>query len=480
MLDKSISIKKNFIYSMLYQILALITPLITAPYVSRVLNADTIGKYSYTQSIVMYFTLIASLGSGIHGQRVIAGYRDSMFKLSKAFYELVILHLILTLFAVVTNVLFMLVNKNDYWLYIAWIFNIIANAFDIIWFYQGLENFKKTVTRQIIIKLIGVVTILIFVKNEDDLVIYILCHSIPTLIGNLFLWPGVHKYIEKVKVSELNIREHFKQTILLFIPYIATLLFSYVDKTMLGAMCESTVENGYYEQASRFISIAISVVTALSAVLVPRMTFFLKKDQKNYVEKYAKSGIQAISLLSFLLAGGLIVVGNNLIPWFYGDGYEKSIGLLIILALMLPFKAISNFEGSALLIPAYKQNKYSIGIWTATILNILVNAVLIPRWMAAGACVASVLSEIFLFFLLSYYTRDLLDIKMLISTIYKYIIAAVIMILIVGCISLNLKSSILNTIILTVFAIGCYGITLFILKDELICNYLKIVDKNRE
>ncbi|HBM6379672.1 TPA: oligosaccharide flippase family protein, partial [Enterococcus faecium] len=164
-MEEKINIKANYFYNIFYQILSLITPLITAPYIARVLGVDAIGQYSFTQSIVMYFCLISALGSGTHGQRGIARLRNDPSQMSVFFYEVVILRIFTTIFSLLLFFTYILLFGKKYFaLFAIQSITVIANAFDISWFYQGLENFKYTVTRQIIIKLLSITSILLFVK----------------------------------------------------------------------------------------------------------------------------------------------------------------------------------------------------------------------------------------------------------------------------------------------------------------------------
>lgn len=479
-MNQTTSIKKNFIYNILYQIISLITPLITAPYVSRVLGVDNIGVYSFTQSMVSYFGLLAAISSGTHGQRGIAGKRNSKYEMSTFFYEVFILRVITTFVSLMAFILFSFTFGGEYlYLYLIQSVTIIACAFDITWLFQGLENFKITVTRQILIKLIGVFSILLFVKSENDLWVYTLCYSLPTLVGNLLLWPGVRKVVDRVKIEDLHPFRHLKLEFALFIPYVGVMLFSYVDKSMLGYICDSKAENGYYEQALKFITISASVVSALSTVMIPRMAYYFKNDDIRDSALLTKKGIKAIMLLSCLLAGGMFAVGPNVIPWFYGSGYEKSIDVLEIISAVTLFKGLNSYLGSAILIPAYKQGKYSIGIWISTVANIILNAALIPNFGAVGAAVASVISEFILYLLLSFYTRDYVGRKTVVCYVYKYLISGLIATVIIYIIANQLSSTWYNSLILAISQSLIYAICLFLLKDDIVVGVIKKVLKKK-
>ncbi|TKM14646.1 flippase [Enterococcus faecium] len=472
-MEEKINIKANYFYNIFYQILSLITPLITAPYIARVLGVDAIGQYSFTQSIVMYFCLISALGSGTHGQRGIARLRNDPSQMSVFFYEVVILRIFTTIFSLLLFFTYILLFGKKYFaLFAIQSITVIANAFDISWFYQGLENFKYTVTRQIIIKLLSITSILLFVKTKDDLILYAALYSIPILIGNLLLWSKVNQYVSKVVVNKLNPMKHFKEEITLFVPYIATMLFSYVDKTMIGHFAiNGNKENGYYEQALKFIIIAANVVSAFSTVLIPRMVSYFKMRDNVNIQKYLKQGIQLIMMVSAILFCGMFLVGKNLIPWFYGVEYIKCVDILKVLSFVIIFKGMNALFGGAILIPRFQQNKYSTAVWTTAVFNICFNYLLIPKYGAIGASIISVMSEVLQFILLTFFSRDVISVRKLISYSYKPLVSAVATIIIIDKIVNNFASNFLNSMLLSGLCCFVYVLGLLLLKEDMILKF---------
>lgn len=478
------SIRTNFLYNLIYQVVSLITPLVTAPYVARVLGAEGVGIYSYTQSIVIYFTLIGGLGSNTHGRREIASSRDNQQKMSNLFYEIMILRAVTVSISIVLFMGFILLNGSSYRFYfVLQTIDLISILFDISWFYQGIEDFKKTATRQILVKVAGVCAILSLVKKESDISIYILCYSIPVLMSNLFLWPGVKGKLcapEKKKVKPFR---HFRSEITLFIPYVATLLYSYVDKTMLGSLAVSKAEVGYYTQAFKFIAIAVAVVSAMADVMTPRIANNYKQGQTSIIMDLSHKATQVIFAMSFYIFTALLSIGPNLIPWFLGAEYSRSIVLLQILAFLVIVKGINNFCGNALLVATYHQNLYSKCVWITTLFNIAVNAVLIPRIGAIGACIATVASEYLLFVMQLSYTREYIDIRQMLSSAFKYVVASFVVSIVILFTQRFMKPTPLNTIILGGLSGGLYFIFLWIFRDEIILTILNkakgLIRKNR-
>ena len=242
--DKKIA--KNYIYNLIYQVLVIILPLITTPYVSRILGAENIGIYSYTLSIVTYFVLIGSLGIATYGQREIAYVQSDKKKRSSIFWEIIIFRII-TMIVVSIFYYFMYIKGTQYTSYYKiLILELISNCLDISWFFQGMEEFKKTVLRNTIVKVLSIICIFSLVKTANDLSVYILIYALSNLVGNISLWAYLPKYIQKIDIKELKLLRHLRPVIALFIPQIAIQLYTVLDKVMIGAMVENKVESGYY------------------------------------------------------------------------------------------------------------------------------------------------------------------------------------------------------------------------------------------
>ena len=265
------SIKKNYIYNLIYQVLILILPLVTTPYLSRVLGAENIGIYSFTLSISTYFILFGSLGIALYAQREIAYFQDDKTKRSKIFFEILVLRFITLGIALLTFYLTFCI-KGEYKVYYRiLILELLANTIDISWFFQGLEEFKKTVSRNIVVKVISVICIFIFIKNENNLLQYFIIYVLSILIGNITLWFYLPKFVNKVSFRDIKPLKHLKATLSLFIPQIAMQIYTVLDRTMIGTIVLNKKEVGYYEQAQKIIKLLLTIATSLGTVMIPRM-----------------------------------------------------------------------------------------------------------------------------------------------------------------------------------------------------------------
>lgn len=293
------NIKTNIFYNIIYQILILILPLITIPYVSRVIGADGVGIYSYTYSIAYYFMLIAMLGLNNYGNRVIAKVRDDKKRLSREFCSIYVFQLIISTIMVVLYYLYVIVFDNQYRL-IAFIqgMYVLSSAFDINWFFFGMEKFKLTITRNVLIKVVSFILIFALVKTSNDIWKYTAILAGSMLISNIFLFSFIKKYINLVKITHKDIIKHFKPNLILFLPVIATSIYKIMDKIMLGRL-SSITELGYYENAEKITQVPVAIITALGTVMMPRVSNMLSNQQENKVKQIVGETMPLAMFITF-------------------------------------------------------------------------------------------------------------------------------------------------------------------------------------
>lgn len=195
---------KNYLYNAGYQLLAIIVPLITSAYVSRVLRPAGVGANAFTNSIIQYFILFASMGIGYYGNRQIAYVRENRKKMARTFWEIQIVKTIMTLISYIAFLVFMLFYTRQAEYMWAQSINLIAVAFDISWFYEGIENFKVTVLKNSLVKIVSMIAIFVFIKNPGDITLYIIVLAVSTLLGNLTLWPNIRRDLPKINYKALK------------------------------------------------------------------------------------------------------------------------------------------------------------------------------------------------------------------------------------------------------------------------------------
>ena len=460
----------------MYQILALITPLLTAPYVSRVLGVENIGIYSYTFSIQHYFMLAAGLGTGSYGKREIARVRNDEKKRSLLFWEIELLSIITTLISVTGWAFVVLKNPGLRIYFFILSFNVLAVLFEISWFYAGLEHFEHTVLRNSFFKIAGVIAIFLFVKTENDLPIYMGIMVASTLLGNMSMWVHLPKYLVKIDWREIRIARHFKETLIYFIPAVATSIYSVLDKTLIGIITQSNAQNGYYEQASKIINLAKPICfTALNAVISSRNSYLFAENRMDEVKKKIDDSINYILFVGIGICFGLCAVAARFVPWFFGNGYEAVEYLLYILSPIALIIGVSNCLGANYYNPAGYRLRSAMYLIVGAAVNLVLNCIFIPKFASYGAAVASVIAELVITTLYMKNCDRFLTYRQLFLHGWKKIIAGVAMFAFILLVDPLIKRDTI-AIFSEVFAGICvYALVLLLLKDSMVLWGIRIV-----
>lgn len=468
------SIKKNYLYNLAFQILAIILPIITAPYLARVLGVEGVGTSAYTLSIVAYFILIANLGIASFGQREIAMYQDDKKKYSKIFWNLMAFRMVAGVVTTIAYLVLILLANRYQVIYGILIINLLANIFDISWFYQGLEEYKFISIRNILVKLLFTISIFVFVKTPDDLNLYMLLNGLSLAISTFALWTRLHKDINKPDFKSIKPFKYFKDTLIYFLPQVATTIYTVLDRTMLGLMTDGQVENGYYEQSYKIIQVALAVVTSLNLVMAPRIAFLYKKNNIQEIKERLRKSMRFVGLLAVPITFGIAAIASSLVPWFFGEGYEKVSDLLPIFAPIVLIIAFSNCLGGQCLTPCGMRLQSAIALWVGAVLNLVCNLLLIPKMGSFGATIGSLVAEGTITVLYFWLSKKYVSVKHTFADYIKYVIAGAIMYFAVVIVKGFFPPTILYTAIEA--AIGCvvYGLILIILQDKMVLEYLKM------
>ncbi|WP_031553362.1 flippase [Oribacterium sp. FC2011] len=468
------TIKKNYILNVGNQLMNILGTLATTPYLSRVLGADGIGAFSYAEAIASYFVLVAILGTGTYAPREISYVQDDKEKRSRVFFEVLLFRFITTALMLMIYIICM---RNKVLLSIMSI-NILAVAFDVSWFFQGIEAFEKIVTRNIVFKILYLLFVFLFIKSPGDLLKYTLGSAILNIAGNVSLWSYLPAYITGQKITEIRAFRNLKVILSLLVPTIAIQIYTIFDKTMLGLFTETDFENGYYEQAMKIIRVVQVVVTALSAVMAPRIGYYFSKSRQDKVREYMLKAFRFVWLISIPLAFGIMGISDNLVPWFMGTGYDKVIILLKILPILTVIIGISQITGIQYLIPTNRQNILTKSVVIGATVNFCINLILIPKLYSVGAAIASVIAEIVITGIQLWYVRKELDVREAMISGKNYLLAGIVMIIVLRLENLKFTVSVTHTMLMIFSGSLCYFGMLLIMKDEFFINNIwEIVDR---
>lgn len=472
------SITKNYIYNLFYQILSIITPLITTPYVSRVLGAEGVGAYSYGLSIVTYFNLFGCLGLSTYGQLEIAKKRNNKDEIKCLFNAIATAKFITMSLSIAAYFIMLLFASRNKDILIIMLLSLITTMIDISWYFQGIEDFEKIVLRNSVVKIIGVIFIFLFVHKSTDLYKYIILLQTTALISNLSMWPYVVDIFGKVRFVNLNLKNHWKGSMIYFIPSLATTVYTVLDKSMIGWITNSNLENGYYEQAHKIEQVVIVVLTSFSGVFLPRMAFLFENGFEKEIKNKLNFSISFIICIALPMMCGLMAVADDLIPLFLGENFLPCVPLLKIFSLLIFAIGLNNAVGMQCLMPCGRQKQFNIGVVCGAFINFILNVILINCMGAVGAAISTVVAEFVILLFFVFYARDYINLREYVKPIMKYGWCSIVMMICLEFLKAKLEISWLNLGIEVI--IGCviyFGLLLFT-RDRMIFVFIaKIKEK---
>lgn len=462
-------LKKNFIYQIAYQMLTIILPLITSPYLSRVLGSQGLGEYSYTYSIAYYFSLFILLGVNNHGTREIAKVKNDLEKRSEVFWSIYSIQFISGVLIVSLYIITQIVLRKDNTLASIQLLYVLSAVLDINWLFFGLEKFRTTVTRNVIVKIATVVSIFLFVKDAKGTTTYTLIMALGFLISQVVLWPFTKKIIIKKKVNRKVIIHNIKQLLILFIPVISASIFKYMDKIMLGLMYSKS-ELGLYDNTEKIMSIPTSVITAVGTVMLPRISGLIgNNNSKKTILNYIKWSIEGSIMLASALTFGMAAIADGFSVWFWGKEFARCGGLIKAIAVTVIFLSWANVIRTQFLIPYGKDSIFVRATIYGAIINFIINILLIKPYGAMGTVIGTVMAEFIVAFYQTIKCRNDLPIREYLLKSIPYIGAGIIMYLIIQDIS-RLK---LPVFIILIMQVLC-GMLIY---GGLLIAYLVIVKK---
>jgi len=470
--NKGKSITKNSIYYTVYQVMNVLFPFLTSMYVARILLPSAVGTVAYAFNISTYFSTLAFLGIPTYGLREISKVRNNKNELSKVYSELLIINAIsTTCFSIAYIALIFSVSefRNNLSLYLVTGISIVLNYLNNSWLYEGLEEFRFISIRNIIFKFLSFICLIIFVRQQSDYLIYALITVLGTA-GNYILNIAYAPKVVKYNIHGLKLKRHLKSIFALVVVNISIELYSMVDTTMLGAICEK--ENvAYYTYAQKIVRIFLQVINSFTIVVVPRLALYYKEKKKDDFDNLVSKTFETIIVLATPLVVGIQIIGYNAIILLYGTPFAPSSSVLRLLSLLLIISPIGYLLGSRMLLVTDHENQMIICVGLGAIVNIVGNSILIPKYAEAGAAVASVISEICVMIIYVCFGHSYFNLKVLLSELIKIVFSTIVMAIIVYFVGLPFSNLLIKIIVQAL--IGCivyFGI-LFITKENMVHEY---------
>ena len=392
---KKQSIKNNFIFQFLYQVITLVLPLVVTPLLTRKLGDTNLGIYSFANSVAIYFLLVINLGISNHGQRTISLSSHDKGELRRNFWSLFYLHSIIGVFVSVAYLFFciLFVNNNKD-VFLCETILVVSAIFDITWFFYGLENFKSVVIKNAVIRVLGCILIFSFVKSRDDLIVYTIITASATFVGQIVMIPQALSIAKPIKVTRKDIISHLYPLLILSISVIAISLYSVFDKTLLGLL--STKENvAYYEFSNKIITVPRTFIAVIGTVMFPRACKLVADDNIEEQKQYLDISIIIVSFIGCASLFGIMAVSDNLAITYLGDSFEKCGAVLASMAALPIIVGMGNIVRTQFMIPNKLDKQYTICIVMNAIINLILSIVLIPQIGIFGAVIGTYAAELF-------------------------------------------------------------------------------------
>lgn len=468
---------KNYIYSAGYQLLIMIVPLITTPYVNRVLGPHGIGVNTYTNTIIQYFILFGGLGIALYGNRQIAYVRDNREQLVKSFWEIQIIHTLCIIISTIIFLIYLIAFANYKWYMLLQFVNLIAAAFDISWFFQGIEDFKIIIVRNTIIKLLCVALIFILIHSEDQIGIYILIYALSTLLGNFTLWPSLRKYLNvKIKIKHLRPIKHILPAISFFVPEVAVQIYQTLNKTILGLIVGMNAA-GFYYNSDTIIKILLSLVTAFSTVMLPHVANKFSHGDIDQVKIATYRSFDVVTCISVALMFGIASISLKFSILFFGNRFSAVGPAMMLESPVIYFASVSTVLGGQFLIPIHQVGLYTKSLILGAIVSIVCNLTLIQPLHLYGAILSTVFAEVSILIYQIYIVNvsRQLDTRKLFHGSLKYFFAGLLMFISVFLLDRYLNSSIVAIVLEIILGIFIYVFLIFMFRTEVATIVLDIL-----
>lgn len=396
---------RNYLYNLSYQILTIILPIITVPYVTRIFTSGALGNYVFYNSIVSYFSLFAMLGIGVYGTKKIAAASD----VSSTFWNIYVIQLIASILALSFYVISVLsIPQMGGVIPLIVGITLFANMIDISWLFSGKEDFKKITIRNMVIRIIGVISIFTFVKSSDDLYLYVFLIVIFDFLGQLVMWVPAKRFIKRPSFNTKIIKKNLHPIVLLFLPQVAISLYVVLDRTLLGLL-GSYSDVGIYEQGQKLISILLKVVSSLGVVMLPRVANLLSERRDKEAQNMVKFSFILYNLIIFPMIFGLIAVNEVFVKLFLGQNFQDVKYVLYVIVFNIMFVGWTNILGYQVLVVRNKNKEFMLSTTIPAFVSVAVNVAVIPFFGYIGASITSVVVEILVFAIQWYYSRNIIN-----------------------------------------------------------------------
>lgn len=466
-MDKKLT--SNYIYSVLYQLLIVITPFITTPYLTRVMGVTPLSINDLTGNITQWFVLFGIMGVNTYGNREIARVRDNKKILSKTFFEIFTMQLFSMCLSALAFIIYVKFYNTEYnkILLIQGI-TLLSVSLDITWFFYGVEDFKIASIRNMLVKILNVILILVLIKGPEDLGKFVFLNATLGVIGQLIMWFQLKDYINFEKISLKNVAKHIKPNIALFIPQIAISIYSLLDISMIGLLYKDKEKVvNLYKQAQNFVKMFLFFITSIGSVMLPRISNIYAKGETEAMNNFLNKTFKLAIYLAIPMMVGIFGVIQSFINWFLPVDYYEVGNMIILTSPIILFISLSNVFGTQYLVPTGKYKYYTASVVSGAIVNFALNYTFIPKYGAYGAILGSVIAEFTVTLVQFFFIKNDLKVSIDLKELIMIIIASLSMLIPIYFIRSLLADNFLSNLI-QIFSGGLvYIIILYLFKSPL-------------
>lgn len=477
MLKKQNSLKLNFIMNAALTMSSFIFPLITFPYVSRILLPVGTGKVSFATSLISYFSMFAQLGIPTYGIRACAKVRDNREELTRTAHELLLINLVtdaISYCALILALIYIPRLREDRTLYIIVGSTILLTSIGMEWLYKALEQYTYITVRSVIFKFIALAAMFLLIHRQSDYIIYGAITVFAASASNIFNFINAHKYIDMKPVGKYYPQRHLKPVAVFFAMACATTIYTHLDTVMLGFMT-TDADVGYYNTAVKIKTVLVSVVTSLGTVLLPRASYYVQHDLMDDFKRITRKAINFVVLLATPLMLYFMLFAREGILFLAGSAYEGSIVPMQIIMPTLLCIGITNILGIQILVPIGKEKIVLFSEIAGAVIDVIINVILIPKYTAAGAAIGTLVAECVVLLVQYYALRH--EVNVVFREVHYFKIG--IALFLGSFVSIWVKTlgygNFLTLAISAILFFGIYGLFLLLVREPLVSEILNQV-----
>lgn len=467
---KKKSIKQNFVMNAILTMSSFIFPLITFPYVSRILLPVGTGKVSFATSLISYFTMFSQLGIPTYGIRACAKVRDDREELTRTTHELLFINLVMSVLSYIALALALIVVprlQEERTLYVVVSATVLLTAIGMEWMYKGLEQYTYITMRSVFFKLIALIAMFLLIHKQSDYLVYGGLSIFASSASGILNFVNAHKYIDIKPIGNYNIKRHFKPIAVFFAMACATTIYTHLDTVMLGFMA-TDIDVGYYNAAVKIKTILVSIVTSLGTVLLPRASYYIEHGLMDEFRKVSNKALNFVFLVACPMTIYFIFFAKQGIFFLSGSAYEGAVVPMQIIMPTLIFIGITNILGIQILVPLGREKIVLYSEIAGAIINVVLNIILIPRMASAGAAIGTLVAELVVMVVQCWALR------MEVTEMFKRIhYLKIVVALSLGTLAIIWIPKISNNDFVTLAISAClffgvYGVVLVLMKEQLV------------